>query len=114
MNVPVPTTLKLIDPRTLQIDWSDGQCRRYAVQELRDQCPCAGCREKRTHGAAQPNPLQLTILSAAEARPLRVESMKPVGNYAYSIAFSDGHDTGIYTLEFLRELGAAVPTTGTP
>jgi DUF971 family protein len=33
--------------------------------------------------------------------------MKPVGQYAYSIAFTDGHDTGIYTLEYLREL--AVP-----
>ncbi len=31
--------------------------------------------------------------------------MKPVGNYAYSIEFSDGHDTGIYTFEYLRELG---------
>jgi DUF971 family protein len=31
--------------------------------------------------------------------------MKPVGNYAYSIDFSDGHDTGIYTLESLRQLG---------
>jgi DUF971 family protein len=39
--------------------------------------------------------------------------MKPVGNYAYTIAFSDGHDTGIYTFELLRELGevqAAAPT----
>ena len=31
--------------------------------------------------------------------------MKPVGNYAYSIAFSDGHDTNNYTFEQLRELG---------
>jgi DUF971 family protein len=31
--------------------------------------------------------------------------MSPVGNYAYAIAFSDGHDTGIYTIEYLRELG---------
>ena len=35
--------------------------------------------------------------------------MKPVGNYAYSIDFSDGHDTGIYALERLRELGEVVP-----
>ena len=35
--------------------------------------------------------------------------MKPVGNYAYCIAFSDGHDTGIYTFEQLRELGHEVP-----
>jgi DUF971 family protein len=32
--------------------------------------------------------------------------MAPVGNYAYAIAFSDGHDTGIYTIEYLRELGS--------
>jgi DUF971 family protein len=31
--------------------------------------------------------------------------MAPMGRYAYSIHFSDGHDTGIYTLELLRELG---------
>ena len=31
--------------------------------------------------------------------------MKPVGSYAYSIDFSDGHNTGIYTLESLREMG---------
>ena len=34
--------------------------------------------------------------------------MKPVGNYAYSLTFSDGHDTGIYTYDLLRELGEQV------
>jgi len=34
--------------------------------------------------------------------------MKPVGNYAYTISFSDGHDTGIFTFELLRELGTEV------
>ena len=48
------------------------------------------------------------MLTMAEARPLAIAGMKPVGNYAYSIAFSDGHDTGIFTLEFLRELGSEV------
>ena len=37
-----------------------------------------------------------------------IKAMKPVGNYAYGIAFSDGHDTGIYTLEILRSLGEPV------
>jgi DUF971 family protein len=49
--------------------------------------------------------MQLPIISAAEAQPLRITGMKPVGNYAYSIDFSDGHNTGIYTLESLREMG---------
>jgi DUF971 family protein len=44
----------------------------------------------------------------AEARPLTILGMRPVGNYAYSISFSDGHDTGIFTLELLRSLGTPI------
>jgi DUF971 family protein len=47
----------------------------------------------------------LPVLSLAEAQPLRITAMDPVGRYAYGIHFSDGHNTGIYTLESLRELG---------
>ncbi len=103
---PYPTGLKLIDPQHLQIDWSDGQVRTYPLRELRENCPCASCRERR--GGSEPapqNPLQLNILSPAEARPLGVVSMRPVGNYAYTIVFSDGHDSGIFTFELLCELG---------
>jgi DUF971 family protein len=97
-----PVGLELKD-NTLRITWSDGQARQISVGELRNACPCATCREKRN---APPAPsLSLPVLSLAEARPLTVQRMQPVGNYAYSIEFSDGHGTGIYTLEFLRELG---------
>ena len=97
-----PTRLALTGQQ-LSIDWSDGQRRVYTVRELREHCPCATCREKRT-APPKPQPL-LQVLSAAEARPLTIRGMQPVGNYAYSIDFSDGHDTGIYTLELLHELG---------
>ena len=100
-----PTKLSKTEDGKLVIEWSDGQIREYAARELRDACPCASCREKR---AAPPPSSPFTVLSAAELQPLTLNGMKPVGNYAYSIAFSDGHDTGIYTLEFLRELGKAV------
>lgn len=102
MNV-YPTKLELAGDGGLLIAWSDGERRRYRVGELRDACPCATCREKRN--APPPDPLQLTILSPQEAQPLQIKGMRPVGNYAYSIAFSDGHDTGIFTLELLRSLG---------
>ena len=46
------------------------------------------------------------VLSAEEARPLGIDGMQPVGNYAYTIHFSDGHDTGIFTFSLLRQLGA--------
>ena len=45
------------------------------------------------------------MLGAAQLQPLSIVGMQPVGNYAYTIAFSDGHDTGIYSFELLRELG---------
>jgi DUF971 family protein len=104
-----PTKLSLAGENRLLIEWSDGQRRSYSFRELRDRCPCASCREKRSQPPAGG---LLTVLSPAETRPLKVLGMKPVGSYAYSIDFSDGHDTGIYTFELLRELGQEQPEPG--
>jgi DUF971 family protein len=98
-----PTKLELTPDQRLRITWSDGQVREYTARELRDNCPCATCREKRK--APPPPPTQLPIVSEAETQPLRITAMQPVGSYAYSIHFSDGHNTGIYTLESLRQMG---------
>jgi DUF971 family protein len=100
-----PVKLELLSGSRLAIEWSDGQRREYAFTDLRDRCPCATCREKRA--APAPKTL-LPVLKPQEARPLAILGMKPVGHYAYSIEFSDGHDTGIYTFELLHELGQAV------
>ena len=99
-----PTKLSMADDGRLEIEWSDGQVRLYAVRELRDRCPCATCREERT-APPKDEPGQLPIIDPSEAGPLRIVQMDPVGNYAYSIHFSDGHQSGIYPLELLRELG---------
>lgn len=101
-----PTELKrLPDERLLLIGWSDGQRRTYRYRELRDHCPCATCREKRRQLDQAPAASLLPVLGPGEDQPLEIAGMKPVGNYAYSIAFSDGHDTGIFTFELLRDLG---------
>jgi DUF971 family protein len=101
-----PKRLDIRDGK-LVIEWNDGQKREIAFGALREVCPCATCREKR---AKPPAPSGgLNVLSMAEARPLAVLAMRPVGNYAYSIAFSDGHDTGIFTLELLRSMGTELP-----
>ncbi|HEY4235073.1 MAG TPA: DUF971 domain-containing protein [Lacipirellulaceae bacterium] len=98
-----PIKLELIPGGQLRIAWSDGVVREYSVRELRDKCPCATCREQRS---APPPPItQLPILSTAETQPLSITAMTPVGHYAYSVDFSDGHNTGIYTLDSLREFG---------
>jgi len=100
----VPTAIRRIAAEggeRIEIDWSDGLTGRYPSKLLREACPCATCREKRS--APRP-PAMLEVLRPEDLAPLTVAGMKPVGQYAYSIAFSDGHDTGIYTLEYLREL----------
>lgn len=99
-----PTSLQLTPENQLLITWSDGQRRKYSVRELREACPCATCREKRS----QPkDPFALPTLKQVQAEPLKIVGMQPMGNYAYSIAFNDGHDTGIYAFDLLRQLGAA-------
>ena len=103
MNVK-PVGLSLNDEGSLVIDWSDSTKRVYSVGKLRDNCPCATCREKRKAEATQPANM-LPVLSMEEAQPLKIAEMKPVGSYAYGITFTDGHDSGIYTLEHLYELG---------
>jgi len=101
-----PSELEITAEGRLRISWSDDQVREYAIRELRDNCPCATCREKRS---APPAPaLSLPVLTPQEAAPLRITAMDPVGHYAYGIHFSDGHDTGIFTLESLREMGEEV------
>ena len=100
-----PTSLKLIRPDLLRIEWNDGVGHEHPIRLLRERCPCATCRELRM---APPQPVhELVVLRPEETQPLRIVGMRPVGNYASAIHFSDGHDTGIYTLELLRELGDA-------
>ena len=99
-----PTALQLTPDNRLLIDWSDGQKRSYRIRELRDACPCATCREKRSQPA---DPLALPVLKQVQSQPLTISAMEPMGNYAYSIRFSDGHDTGIFAFDLLRQLGQA-------
>lgn len=103
MNVQ-PNDLQMMAADRLRIEWSDGQVREYSLAELRENCPCATCNEKRK---APPPATSLPVVSQAETEPLQITEMRPMGNYAYAIDFSDGHNTGIYTLELLREIGQA-------
>lgn len=101
-----PVELSRPDGFTLRIRWSDGAIRDYPARELRDRCPCATCRERHKAPAAGPDPFR--VLKPEELAPVAVEQMRPAGAYAYHITFSDGHRTGLFTLELLKELGEQV------
>ena len=94
-----PASLSKDGPDRLVIVWNDGHHSVYTWRHLRHNCPCAGCREERFKPA---DPFQ--IHKPAELVPFAAVKMASIGHYAYKITWSDGHDTGIYTLEHLREL----------
>jgi len=94
-----PVELQKEGSDRLIIRWKDGHRSIYDWAHLRAQCPCASCREER---ASPPDPFR--ILKPSELGPLAPVAITPVGHYAYKIVWSDGHDTGIYTLEHLRAL----------
>ena len=100
-NVPLPVTLRRDGEERLVIEWTDGLKTSATWRQLRDACPCASCREERN---TPPDPFR--ILKPQELLPLKPVRMVPVGRYAYRIVWSDGHDSGIFTLEFLRSLGS--------
>ncbi len=108
-----PTGIERIGDSGIRIVWSDGEVTQWTAQQLRDACPCATCREKwgKLHADNSTSDdgrkpatksLGLPVLSAAEARPTRIDGMQPVGTYAYNIAFSDGHHSGLFTFARLR------------
>src|SRR6476469_6714767 len=94
-----PASLSKDGEERLIIVWNDGHRSEYAWPHLRNHCPCAGWREER---AQPPDPFR--VLKTSELVPLKPVAFAPVGYYAYKIVWSDGHDSGLYTLENLRAL----------
>jgi DUF971 family protein len=84
------------------IVWSDGHASRYTFPYLRDECPCATCRDEREK-KTQDNTRGADLLPMFKPR-VTAKSATSVGNYAIQIQFSDGHSTGIYSFDALREL----------
>jgi DUF971 family protein len=80
----------------LRITWADGRECLYHAPELRRACPCAQCVNEWTG--------QRVLKSEAISDELSIEDISIVGRYALSFRWSDGHETGIYSFRYLREL----------
>ena len=91
-----PTELKVDkDRRLLAVAFDDGASFALSAELLRVMSPSA---EVQGHSPEE----RVTVPGKKAVRILRIE---PVGNYAARIVFDDGHDTGLYTWTYLRELG---------
>ena len=92
----VPTEIKLHQKsRVIEIAFADGKVFRLPYEFLRVHSPSA---EVRGHGPGQ------EVLQAGK-RSVEIRALEPVGSYAVQPAFSDGHGTGIYSWDYLYELG---------
>jgi len=82
----------------ITIRWSDGHVGRYEGRDLRLACRCAACVDEWSHESlVQPDRVPFDV------KPKAIEVM---GNYALHLDWSDGHNTGIYTYDYLREVCA--------
>ncbi len=80
----------------LTVEWKDGAVSHFSLVGLRDACPCASCVDELT-GRKVLDPKTIPA-------GIHIRSCDYVGNYAIRIAWSDGHDSGIYSFRFLRDL----------
>lgn len=102
-----PRRLDLKKDRGLTVEWADGSTSYYSVAYLRQMSPSAEMKELRAEMERNP----LTVLPAkmiASGGPLVAEGAELVGNYALRIRFSDGHHTGIYSWDYLRQIDPAM------
>ncbi len=86
--------------RLLIIEWNDGKECRYPFAGLRAVCPCAECQGGHDNMG---KPADKLLLYTAENPDLNMEKIEPVGSYAVTILWSDGHWQGIYSWQYLHE-----------
>jgi DUF971 family protein len=92
-----PAELRLNPEKNcLTVSFDDGARYALSAEKLRVESPSA---EVRGHGGAQKPP------PVTGKQNVKIERLEPVGNYAVRIVFDDGHDSGLYSWDYLAELG---------
>ena len=91
-----PREIRQTNETELAITWGDGHASTYSLRYLRQQCPCAVCVDELTH--------ERRLDAAAVPHDIHILNISHVGNYAVRFDWSDGHNTGIYVFDRLRDL----------
>lgn len=95
-----PKHIKIFEKDKLQLIWQDESTSVVTLKYLRDECPCASCKGEtilfKTYRPPQP-----AIFSP---EMYKIKSIQIVGAYAIQVVWKDGHNTGIYSWEYLTTL----------
>lgn len=101
---PHPTELQTIGIE-LAVKWSDGRESFLPLETLRRACPCAGCKgEVDIMGNLYKNPDKPYTPAAFDLKRIAI-----VGTYAAQFTWGDGHNSGIYSFDYLRRVADATP-----
>lgn len=96
----------------IHITWDSNNKKFLTSKTLREHCPCATCKFERgdtSHEAPLTSKKKtLKIIEATKDESLTITSIEGMGNYAVKIFYGDGHDTGIYTFDFLFSLSESI------
>ena len=87
----------------LTITWNDAHTSVYPLSLVRAACPCASCRGGHENMSTEPDPLVFGI-ELPDTPAVHLKKIEPVGGYAISFEWDDGHHFGIYTWNYLRKL----------
>ncbi|UCF68947.1 MAG: DUF971 domain-containing protein [Acidobacteriota bacterium] len=96
MSGPRPRAIEIFPNGEIGIAWDDGREDYLSARRLRQECPCAECVDEIT------GERRLDPQSVSES--LRALSISPVGSYAVQFQWSDGHQTGLYAFDRLRQI----------
>jgi DUF971 family protein len=91
-----PTEISQESNIALRINWADGRVCNYDSAALRRACPCAQCVNEWTG--------ERTLKADAVSDEVEINDLEIVGRYALNFRWSDGHETGIYSFQYLRDL----------
>ncbi|MEX1136147.1 MAG: DUF971 domain-containing protein [Balneolales bacterium] len=89
------------EDQNLTITWQDNHESVYPLEGLRRACPCVFCQGGHENMG---KPVDPDILKTPPTRIWKITDLKVVGNYAIQIIWDDGHNTGIYRFERLRDM----------
>lgn len=86
---------------TLEITWNDGHTSVYPLRYVRENCPCASCRQEREERKNNP----FRVIGPNQRPPsFQIINVEPIGRYGMKLIWKDAHATGIYTFDYLRQI----------
>ncbi len=95
-------------PYLLRAEWADGKITMMTLEMFRRECPCAYCKGEKVGSKVYSHPVEVKD----EPGAFELEYLKPIGNYALAVKWNNGHDTGIYTWDYFREIMVKNDVTG--